>query len=493
MDYEKTLKSKKQIDFHDMINESTKIVKKTGIYQYKYIIIDEYQDTSLNKVELIKEIQNKTNAKLMAVGDDWQSIYGFTGSNLDIFIDFLKIFPNSKIIKLKQTYRNPKELLKITRKFICKNPSQIYKRLKTKKTNKYPIHIYYYDKSIKEVWDKIAIETSNKDTLILSRNNKDINQIPYLVKNMHFLTIHKSKGLESENTVIINLENNYNSLPSKIKDSEYLKYVKPKTDNFKYAEERRLFYVALTRCKNINYLLVKKDNPSIFIEELIKNYSKYIKIHKKYWQKNYKSIYYTSIPNWYTSISKRVVCMSKKEKVIESARDLFCKYGYKKVSMDEIAKKSGVTKKTIYSYFKDKNELVKFFAYEEIEKMKSIVEKTEKRKLPAIEKTHNIIYNLLEYRKEEELLNKFTEEANYLPQGIADECLEMLNKNIMSEIKKLLEKGIENGEVKSCDTELASFLIYKLYVALMFEWDKPLDKKEVTENIMSFLKSGVFN
>lgn len=276
IDYEKTLKDKKQIDFHDMINESTKIIKKMGIYRYKYIIIDEYQDTSLNKVNLIKEIQKKTNAKLMAVGDDWQSIYSFTGSNLDIFINFSKIFSNSKIIKLKKTYRNPKELLKLTRKFICKNKAQIYKKLKTKKSEKYPIHIYYYEKSIKEVWNNIENETRNKETLILSRNNKDINQIPYLTKNMHYLTIHKSKGLETDNTVIINLENNYDSLPSKIKDSEYLKYIKPKIDNFKYSEERRLFYVALTRCKNINYLLVKKDNPSVFIEELIRNYSKYI-------------------------------------------------------------------------------------------------------------------------------------------------------------------------------------------------------------------------
>ena len=71
-----------------MINKATKVVNKEGIYPYKYIIIDEYQDTSLNKCQLIKAIQNKTNAKLIAVGDDWQSIYQFAGSNLDIFLNF---------------------------------------------------------------------------------------------------------------------------------------------------------------------------------------------------------------------------------------------------------------------------------------------------------------------------------------------------------------------------------------------------------------------
>ena len=89
-----------------MINKATNIVNKEGIYPYKYIIIDEYQDTSLNKCLLIKAIQNKTNASLIAVGDDWQSIYRFTGSNLEIFTNFKDYFPKAKILKLKNTYRN---------------------------------------------------------------------------------------------------------------------------------------------------------------------------------------------------------------------------------------------------------------------------------------------------------------------------------------------------------------------------------------------------
>ena len=185
--------------------------------------------------------------------------------------------------------------------------------------------------------------------------------------------------------------------------------------------------------------------------------------------------------------------MSKKEAVIKSARELFCTHGYKKVSMDEIAKKSGVTKKTIYSYFKDKNDLIKYFAYEEIEKMKAIVNKIEKKNLTAIETVHNIICDLLEFKKTEELLKKFTEESKNIPEGIAEECLEILNETIISETKRLLEKGIKTGEVKKCDTDLASFMIYKIYVALMFEWDRPINKKEVTENIMNILKTGMFN
>lgn len=276
--YEKFLKKNNYIDYNDMINEATKIVEKKFTGKYKYIIVDEYQDISLNKVKLIKEIQNKTDAKLIALGDDWQSIYTFTGSNLEVFTKFKKIFKHSKIIKLKYTYRNSKELTKVAGKFISKNPFQITKKIKTSKTNKYPIHIYYYNKSIEEVWEKIREEVKNTETLILSRNNRDINLLPKLDKNMKFLTMHKSKGLESDNTIIINLEDSYSSIPSKIKENEFLNYVKPQTDKFKYAEERRLFYVALTRCKNNNYLIVKKDNPSVFVKELLKDSRRYIDV-----------------------------------------------------------------------------------------------------------------------------------------------------------------------------------------------------------------------
>ena len=219
----------------------------------------------------------------MVVGDDWQSIYSFTGSNLEIFTNFKKMFPNSKIIKLKNTYRNSKELIKITEKFINKNRKQIKKKLKSKKSIKHAINIYYYDQDIKEVLNKIIKENKNEKLIILGRNNKDINKIPEEHKNK-YMTIHKSKGLESENTIIINLENKYDSLPSKITDSEFLKYVKSNIDNYPYAEERRLFYVALTRTKNKNFLIVKRDNPSVFIKELIKNNN--IKIYNNIIEKN---------------------------------------------------------------------------------------------------------------------------------------------------------------------------------------------------------------
>lgn len=185
--------------------------------------------------------------------------------------------------------------------------------------------------------------------------------------------------------------------------------------------------------------------------------------------------------------------MNKKEEVITAARDLFKIYGYKKVSMDEIAKKSNVTKKTIYTYFKDKDELIKYFLYEELNNMKNIVQKIEKENIAFDLKIHKIISSLLEYRKEEKLLQYFSEEAKKLPLSVANECITILNKTIIEEIKRLLEKAIKEGNVKECNTDLASFLIYKIYVAIMFEWDKPIDKEEVTDSLIKFLKHGLFN
>ena len=267
-DYTYYLNKNRQIDFHDMINQSINIIKDKGIYNYKYIIIDEYQDTSLVKCQLIKTIQRKTNSKLLAVGDDFQSIYRFTGTNIKVFTEFEKYFPNSKIFKLEKTYRNSEELLKITTKFILKNKNQITKKLWSEKHHKNPLYIYYYNDNMKEVLEKIIKELKSKKYLILGRNNKDIKNIKYKA-----MTVHKSKGLEADNIIIVNLEDKIDGFPNKITNDKVLKYVLKEEDKYPYEEERRLFYVALTRTKNSNYLLVNIKKPSLFVQEIIKDNS----------------------------------------------------------------------------------------------------------------------------------------------------------------------------------------------------------------------------
>ena len=277
------------IDFDDMIYLATKIVQEKGINaNYKYIIIDEYQDTSKVRENLIKEIVNKTHSYLTVVGDDFQSIYRFSGCDINNFLLFHHNFKPAKKLYLTTTYRNSKELIKVAGSFIMKNPRQVKKHLTSSKTLTKPLVILYYQ-NIKADFLKALKYLNSPNLMILGRNNHDIytvidskyldkDQIHYEHYHAYYKTIHRAKGLEEDNVLIINLTNNINSLPSKIKEEHILKYVLIHKDTYPYEEERRLFYVALTRTKNYCYLFVDKENPSLFITELLKNYRPYLTI-----------------------------------------------------------------------------------------------------------------------------------------------------------------------------------------------------------------------
>ena len=270
--YNQELKASNLYDFNDMIKIATNNINNNIIKtNYKYIIIDEFQDTSLNRFKLIDAIMKQNNAKIFVVGDDYQSIYRFSGCNLDIFLNFNKLVNNLNIINLDYNYRNPKEIIDVANSFIMKNKNQIKKETICLKNINKPIKICFY-KNKRTAIEKILKYIDTK-YLILGRNNKDKDL--FNVQDKPFLTIHKSKGLEEDNIILINLTNNNNSLPSKIKNHKIINKL-IKTDYYPYEEERRLFYVALTRTRNNIYLLVPKSNYSIFIKELMKNYKNYI-------------------------------------------------------------------------------------------------------------------------------------------------------------------------------------------------------------------------
>ena len=270
--YEEELKSTNSLDFNDMIVEATNKVKDKYISNIKYIIIDEYQDTSYIRYLLIREIINKTGAKIICVGDDYQSIYRFTGCNLNMFINFKKYFNHSKILKISNTYRNSQELINIAGKFIQKNKRQIYKKLKSNKHIEKPIKIMYGNNL-----DKLINRVKEKRILILGRNNFDIDKYNYIKKDsIKYMTIHKSKGLEEDAVIIINLKDDILGIPNKIKDNKILNYVNKYKCEYPYDEERRLFYVALTRTRGNIYLLVDKNNPSMFVKELVRKHKNQI-------------------------------------------------------------------------------------------------------------------------------------------------------------------------------------------------------------------------
>ena len=277
--YKNELNSCNELDFNDLIIEATKVIKNTTFTdKYKYIIIDEFQDTSLVRLNLILEIYKKNNCKIFCVGDDFQSIYQFTGCDLQIFLNFKKYFKKSVIKKLRMTYRNPQELINVAGSFVMKNKKQIKKILVSNKSIKKPLKIVYLRNN-----GLLKLINHLDNYMILGRNNKDIykyfNNNEMIKNNIIYSTIHRSKGLEADNIIIINLTNDYDSIPSKIKN-DYLIDLLLNNHNDVYYEERRLFYVALTRTKNNVYLIINKNNKSEFINELVKDYKKYIEIIK---------------------------------------------------------------------------------------------------------------------------------------------------------------------------------------------------------------------
>lgn len=298
--YQNYLKENHEIDFDDMLIYAKECINKEGKYKnFKYIIVDEYQDTSFIRFALIKEIIEKNEANLLVVGDDYQSIYRFTGCDISLFLDFQKYFPSAKIMKIETTYRNSQELITVAGKFVMQNKRQIVKELKSNKKLDKPVKIIYYQNNINTPFIRLVIKIKSqgyKELLVLGRNNKDINKLnnsqdiklndnKIIIKNhedmqITYLTAHKSKGLESENVIIINMDDDILGFPSKIEDEKLLNYVTKEKETYPYAEERRLFYVALTRTKNYVYLLVDKTKPSPFIKEIVK-YKKYVEVLKK--------------------------------------------------------------------------------------------------------------------------------------------------------------------------------------------------------------------
>lgn len=287
--YQHELQENNLIDFNDMINKCKNIVKEKGIKsKWEYIIVDEYQDTSLTKFNLLKEIINDTNATFLGVGDDFQSIYRFTGCDLNIFLNFQKFFPEAEILKIINTYRNPQELINVAGSFVMQNKRQIKKKLVSFKHLENPIVLYYTNNNIKAL--KELLKKANGEIFVIGRNNKDIfkyidteykklEDSYYFYQDIKFryLTAHKSKGLESDTVILINICNDMLGFPTKIKDEEILKYVNNNKDIFPFEEERRLFYVALTRTKNKVYIIC--NNESVFVSEL-KKYKKDVEIVK---------------------------------------------------------------------------------------------------------------------------------------------------------------------------------------------------------------------
>ena len=306
------LNEEHKIDFNDMILQATSLIEH-GEYtpSYRYVIIDEYQDISVGRFQLTRATLERSGAKLFCVGDDWQSIYRFSGSEVDLFVNFETYFGEYSRTFIDKTYRNSQELLDISGAFVMQNDYQTPKKLKSDKHSVDPIRESIYtgrynpiledekaeiDISMAESFicavDEIVKDYPDGNILVLGRNNGDIRELSEgqgikvdrvndevkIIVNKHpsvditYLTVHRSKGLEADNVILLNMKNSRAGFPNQIVDDPVLNLLRNTKETFLFAEERRLFYVAITRTRNRTYLLVPMSKSSRFVDDLISLY-----------------------------------------------------------------------------------------------------------------------------------------------------------------------------------------------------------------------------
>ena len=312
-EYTKCLKERHAIDFEDMINDSARILREAEerhiVPDFKYIIVDEYQDISRQRFDLTKELSRLCNAKIIAVGDDWQSIYAYAGSDITLFTHFKEIFGYGLELSITRTYRNAQEVIDIAGGFIQKNTSQIQKALISPKHISNPVIIQTYTEevdrkkyegrggkyflvgeTVENIMKEILTDNPHSSILLLGRYGFDgfnltksadfeywektgnVTSKTFADIEMEFMTVHRAKGLGYDNVIIINAIDSVYGFPTKIQDDPVLQYVVKIDRTIEYAEERRLFYVALTRTKNRVYIVTPQQRPSEFVRELVRDY-----------------------------------------------------------------------------------------------------------------------------------------------------------------------------------------------------------------------------
>ncbi len=184
----------------------------------------------------------------------------------------------------------------------------------------------------------------------------------------------------------------------------------------------------------------------------------------------------------------------KEEQILKAAKKLISKYGFKKVSMDEIATEAQVTKKTVYSYFSSKEDLLKRLIKDELYNMKKDLESLEKETGDFFESIHKGIFKLLKFRRKNNLFKILFEESEVLKNSQLKENLNIIEDDIKNYIKIRLEDAKDKGYIIVPNTDIMAFLIYKMYIALMIEWNdsyKKLNEEEIADNILQVLRNGI--
>lgn len=287
--YSEALHRSGQIDFTDAILQATELCRISHPVSYDYIIVDEFQDISVDRYNFLKTLrEGDPPAKLYCVGDDWQSIYRFSGSDMALFNNFAAFFGPTEISKIETTYRFGEPLVGLSAQFIQRNTAQIRKNIRALNEQvKTELSFQAYDRKdyCITIGRLVASIPADKSVFLLGRYSfddyylsfmyksvKEGNRFYYVIgdRKIEFLTVHKSKGLEADYVILLQCNKDTYGFPSRVSDDPALQYVLTASDNFPYGEERRLFYVAITRAKVKTWVLYDTRFPSVFVDEFLR-------------------------------------------------------------------------------------------------------------------------------------------------------------------------------------------------------------------------------
>lgn len=281
--------NKSYLDFNDLISETVQLLKNHQDIihkltdKYKYILVDEFQDVNSLQVELIKRLLTN-DTTLFCVGDDWQAIYGFRGSNVGFILEFERHFPGAQVIKFDINYRSTQHIVGASNEVIRKNVFKIDKEIFATKISEHKIVVYTGNDDddnihfcINKITELIKEGYKREDILFLYRRNKmytpfyeQFKQDKIFVLNK---TIHAAKGLEAKIVFIIGLTDGYGGFPDIWLEDRIFQVVRKANYDLLLEEERRLFYVAITRAGEKLFLITQKGNESAFLKEIPEIYT----------------------------------------------------------------------------------------------------------------------------------------------------------------------------------------------------------------------------
>ncbi|MDD1783736.1 DNA helicase IV [Enterovibrio sp. ZSDZ35] len=291
--YQDTLSDSKSYDFEGLIREATKLLSKKSVTfgaTYDHVMVDEYQDISPSRMALLDALcggKRDRAPALFAVGDDWQAIYQFAGADIRLTTEFLQRYPKGVIGYLDTTYRFNAQIGAVANAFIQANPAQLEKPLNSVKQQKKKAVSLISEDEIQTQLEKVAKEVGDKSAsvMFIGRNHANKpesfstwqNAWPSL--QLSYVTAHASKGLEADYCFIVGV--NDGVFPAKRRDEGLEAALLSSDDTFEHAEERRLFYVALTRARKACWVCCHPEKPSVFVIELARDYPVVSKLSRK--------------------------------------------------------------------------------------------------------------------------------------------------------------------------------------------------------------------